>query len=53
MCWGVLNVFKQAGWKKLEIFEAGEELTKLNDLYKDGAITKEEFSKDQAKREKC
>ena len=25
----VLNVFKQAGWKKLEIFEAGEELTKL------------------------
>ena len=25
----VLSVFKQAGWKKLEIFEAGEELTKL------------------------
>ena len=26
----VLDIFKQAGWKKLEIFEAGEELTKLN-----------------------
>ena len=26
----VLNVFKQNGWKRLEIFEAGEELTKLN-----------------------
>ena len=25
----VLNVFKQTGWKRLEIFEAGEELTKL------------------------
>ena len=25
----VLKVFKQAGWKKLEIFEAGEELIKL------------------------
>ena len=25
----VLNVFKQNGWKRLEIFEAGEELTKL------------------------
>ena len=25
----VLNVLKQSGWKKLEIFEAGEELTKL------------------------
>ena len=25
----VLNVLKQTGWKKLEIFEAGEELTKL------------------------
>ena len=25
----VLNVFKQAGWNKLEIFQAGEELTKL------------------------
>ena len=26
----VLNVFKQSGWKKLEIFDAGEELIKLN-----------------------
>ena len=26
----VLNIFKQSGWKKLEIFDAGEELTKLN-----------------------
>ncbi len=26
----VLNVFKQSGWKKLEIFNAGEELIKLN-----------------------
>ena len=26
----VLNVLKKAGWKKLEVFEAGEELTKLN-----------------------
>ena len=26
----VLSVFKQNGWKRLEIFEAGEELTKLN-----------------------
>ena len=25
----VLNVFKQSGWKKLEIFEAGDEITKL------------------------
>ena len=25
----VLNVFQQAGWKKLELFEAGEELIKL------------------------
>ena len=25
----VLDVFKQAGWNRLEIFEAGEELTKL------------------------
>ncbi len=26
----VLNVFKQAGWKKLELFSSGEELKKLN-----------------------
>tara|TARA_B100001121_G_scaffold268497_1_gene252467 strand:- start:95 stop:796 length:702 start_codon:yes stop_codon:yes gene_type:complete len=26
----VLNVFKQSGWKKLEIFEAGDEIKKLN-----------------------
>ncbi len=26
----VLSIFKKAGWKKLEVFEAGEELTKLN-----------------------
>ena len=26
----VLNVFKQSGWKKFEIFEAGEEITKIN-----------------------
>ncbi len=25
----VLNVFKQTGWKRLELFEVGEELTKL------------------------
>ena len=25
----VINVFKEAGWNRLEIFEAGEELTKL------------------------
>ena len=25
----VLNVFKQAGWKKLEVFEPGEELLKI------------------------
>ena len=25
----VLNVFKQTGWKRIEVFEAGEELTKL------------------------
>ena len=28
----VLNVFKQSGWKKLEVFEAGEELRKLNNI---------------------
>ena len=27
-----------------------EELTKLNDLYKDGAITKEEFSKAKSQK---
>jgi uroporphyrinogen-III synthase len=26
----VLNILKKAGWKKLDVFEAGEELTKLN-----------------------
>ena len=26
----VLKVFKQAGWKKLEVFEPGEELIKLS-----------------------
>ena len=26
----VLNVFKQSGWKKLEIFETGDEITKIN-----------------------
>ena len=25
----VLNVFKEAGWKKLETFEAGDELIKI------------------------
>ena len=25
----VLNVFRQAGWKKLETFEAGDELLKI------------------------
>ena len=25
----VLNVFKQTGWKKLEVFEPGEELLKI------------------------
>ena len=25
----VLSVFKQAGWKKLEVFEPGEELLKI------------------------
>jgi len=28
----VLNVFKQSGWRKLEVFEAGEELGKLNNI---------------------
>ncbi len=28
----VLNVFKQAGWRNLEIFEAGEELIKLDKI---------------------
>ena len=28
----VLNVFKLSGWKKLEVFEAGDELTKLNEI---------------------
>ena len=28
----VLNVFKQSGWKKLEVFEAGEELIKLDKI---------------------
>ena len=26
----VLNVFKQSGWKKLEVFEIGDEITKIN-----------------------
>ena len=26
----VLNVFRQSGWKKLEIFETGDEITKIN-----------------------
>ncbi len=26
----VLNLFKQSGWKKLEVFEAGDEITKIN-----------------------
>ena len=26
----VLSVFKQSGWKKLEIFETGDEITKIN-----------------------
>ena len=25
----VLSVFKKAGWKKIETFEAGDELTKI------------------------
>ena len=28
----VLSVFKQFGWKKLEIFEAGDELLKLKNI---------------------
>ena len=28
----VLNVFKQSGWKKFEIFEAGDEITKINNI---------------------
>ena len=28
----VLNVFKQSGWKKLEVFEAGDEITKIKDI---------------------
>ncbi len=28
----VLSVFKQSGWKKLEIFETGDEITKINDI---------------------
>ncbi len=28
----VLNVFKQSGWKKLEVFEPGDEITKINDI---------------------
>tara|TARA_B100000575_G_C23015558_1_gene584873 strand:+ start:179 stop:880 length:702 start_codon:yes stop_codon:yes gene_type:complete len=28
----VLNVFKQSGWKKLEVFEAGNELVKLKNI---------------------
>ena len=28
----VLSVFKQSGWKKLEIFEAGNELIKLKNI---------------------
>ena len=26
----VLNIFKEAGWGKLEIFDAGDELLKLS-----------------------
>ena len=25
----VLNVFKQSGWRKLEVFEAGDEIKKI------------------------
>ena len=28
----VLSVFKQSGWKKLEIFETGDEITKINNI---------------------
>ena len=28
----VFNVFKQSGWKKIEIFEAGDELKKINNI---------------------
>tara|TARA_Y100001935_G_C17164530_1_gene437007 strand:+ start:163 stop:864 length:702 start_codon:yes stop_codon:yes gene_type:complete len=28
----VFNLFKEAGWKKLGIFEAGDEITKLNEI---------------------
>ena len=28
----VLNVFKLSGWKKLELFEAGDEITKLKNI---------------------
>ena len=26
----VLNVFKQSGWRKLEVFEAGDEIKKID-----------------------
>ena len=28
----VLSVFKQSGWKKLEVFNAGDELLKLKNI---------------------
>ena len=28
----VLSVFKQSGWKKLEIFETGDEITKISEI---------------------
>ena len=28
----VFNIFKETGWKKLGIFEAGDEITKLNEI---------------------
>ncbi len=28
----VLNTFKQSGWKKLEVFNAGDELTKIKNI---------------------
>ena len=28
----VLSVFKQSGWKKLEVFETGDEIIKINNI---------------------
>ena len=28
----VLKIFKQSGWKNLEVFEAGDEINKINNI---------------------